>query len=63
MAQNKDCERFEVQQIAEIERIFRKMNKLLDALPDQPEHAELIGARLKVLQQRLHVVEMAKPPN
>jgi hypothetical protein len=59
----KERERFEARQIAEIERIFRKMDKLLDALPDQPEHAELIDARLKVLQQRLRAVEKAKPPN
>jgi len=63
MGKNNDRERFETRQIEEIERIFQKMNRLLDKLADHPEHAELIDARLKALQQRLRAVEMAKPPN
>jgi hypothetical protein len=63
MATNEERQRFETQQIDEIERIFRGMDKLLDALPDHPELAQLIDERLKALQERLLAVERAKPPN
>ena len=44
------------------EAILRKIDRLLDELPDHPERAEQIASQLKVLTHDLREIEKAKPP-
>jgi hypothetical protein len=45
-----------------VEAIFRKMDRLLDELPDHPELAEQTAVQLQALMRDLREIEKAKPP-
>jgi hypothetical protein len=53
---------FDVWRTTQMEARFRKIDKLLDALPDRPEQGLQIAGQIRLLLDEVRELEKAKPP-